>query len=77
MARTGPEVGRDCDSQDSRVNPWVGDPEKTLHGAPAGSVFLDSDQERAFSRPDHRFCHRRTEVGFGAMNAVTPYRRQH
>ena len=25
---------------------------KTLHGDPAGSVFLDFDQKRAFSRPE-------------------------
>ena len=64
-ARGGPEVARGCDFQGSRVS-WVQEAlKKTLHGAPVGSVFLDFDQKRALSRPDRRFHHRRTDVGFG------------
>ena len=34
---------------------------KTLHGAPAGSVFLDFDQKWAFSRPERLSLFTRTD----------------
>ena len=64
MARGGPEV---TVAAIFRTHRWsCGEAlEKTLHGAPAASVFLDFDQKRAFSRPGRRFRHRRNDVGFG------------
>ena len=47
-ARGGPETGGTAIARAHRC-PGAGGPEKTLYGAPAGSVFLDFDQKRALS----------------------------
>ena len=49
MARGGQEVAVAATFRTHRC-PWGGEAlEKTLHGAPAGSVFLDFNQKRALS----------------------------
>ena len=48
MARGGPEVAVAAISRTHGYIRWETS-KKTLHGAPAGSVFLDFDQKRALS----------------------------
>ena len=74
MARGGPELTVAAIFRTHRCHGGGKALEKTLHGAPAASAFLDFDQKRAFSRPGRRFRHRRNDVGFGGVTAVTQSR---